>query len=312
VFNHLSELLRRLRNRITLYRWRLARAVGNTVTVNTRQGRLTVSTRDDVIGRLLYFEGQYQYELVQRTLKFLRDRELLPPKGQGTVLDVGANNGVTSIGMLRDGEFATAVGLEPDPANFGLLTRNVRQNMLDARYTALQFAATDKSGSLSLELSGYNWGDHRIRTERTGMSSEMRSTVNVEGKRLDEIVPAIGTPDLVWVDVQGHEGRVFVGGSALFSSGVPVVSEVWPYGILRSGMTILEFCGIAGLYWSTFWVWRRCGRYIAYPIGDLPKFCEELGDGEGAGEDVIFTASPGNTPTGRHDSSSSAIASDGL
>jgi hypothetical protein len=89
-------------------------------------------------------------------------------------------------------------------------------------------------------------------------------------------------------DVQGHEGHVFAGGAELFSRDIPVLSEVWPYGILRSGMELEQFCRVAQRHWSSYWVWRRAQRYVQYSITDLPKFCEELGSA-GAHDDVIFT-----------------------
>jgi len=41
------------------------------------------------------------------------------------VLDVGANLGVISIGMLVNGDVAAAIGVEPDPDNYALLERNI-------------------------------------------------------------------------------------------------------------------------------------------------------------------------------------------
>jgi len=110
---------------------------------------------------------------------------------------------------------------------------------------------------------------------------------------IDGIVGRLPTPaaeaiSLVWIDVQGHEGHVFNGGAELFSRGLPVVAEVWPHGIVRSGMELDQFCRIAQRYWASYWVWRRSQRYVQYSITELPKFCEELGTA-GAHDDVIFT-----------------------
>ena len=45
-----------------------------------------------------------------------------------------------------------------------------------------------------------------------------------------------GTIGLVWVDIQGHEGRLFRGAQETLRQGMPVISEFWPYGIRRSGL----------------------------------------------------------------------------
>ena len=101
---------------------------------------------------------------------------------------------------------------------------------------------------------------------------------------------------LVWIDVQGHEGHVLGGGSRLFSRPMPVVAEIWPFGLNQSGLGIAKFCDIAAGYWSHFWVWRKCGRFVQYPTSFLMKFCEELGEA-GEFDDVIFVnASRSATP----------------
>jgi len=41
--------------------------------------------------------------------------------------------------------------------------------------------------------------------------------------------------DLVWIDVQGHEGQLLSGASALLERRLPVVMELWPYGLRRAG-----------------------------------------------------------------------------
>jgi FkbM family methyltransferase len=277
--------------RLNATRWRVLRATRRTVTLQTRQGRLTVYTRDDVIARLLFMEREFQQDTTDHALAFLRGQGLIPPKGRGTVLDVGANLGVISIGMLVNGDIDAAIGVEPDPDNYALLERNIAQNLCGDRYTPIRVAATDRAGDLELALSRHNLGDHRI--QRPGAVRAERDVITVPARPIDEIIGRLPprTADaisLVWIDVQGHEGHVFAGGPALFSRDVPVLCEVWPYGILRSGMELEEFCQITARYWSSYWVWRRSQRYVRYSIADLLKFCEELGTA-GAHDDVIFT-----------------------
>jgi FkbM family methyltransferase len=269
----------------------MLRAARRTVTLQTQQGRLTVYTRDGVIARLLFMERQYQQDTADHALAFLRGQGLMPPRGRGTVLDVGANLGVISIGMLVNGDIDAAVGIEPDPDNYALLERNIAQNRCGDRYTPIRVAATDRACDLELALSHDNLGDHRV--QPPGAAEAGREVITVPARPIDEIVGRLPTAtadaiSLVWIDVQGHEGHVFAGGAELFSRDIPVLSEVWPYGILRSGMELERFCGIAQGYWSSYWVWRRAQRYVRYSITDLTKFCEELGSA-GAHDDVIFT-----------------------
>ena len=67
----------------------------------------------------------------------------------------------------------------------------------------------------------------------------------------------MSSPALIWIDVQGYEGFVYRGAGGTLAGGLPTVSEVWPYGILRAGMTLEEFCNIVNGIWSDYWVYRR-------------------------------------------------------
>ena len=91
---------------------------------------------------------------------------------------------------------------------------------------------------------------------------------------------------LLWVDIQGYEGFMFQGAENTLSRGIPVVSEIWPYGIAKAGMTSDEFCGIARRFWSAYAVWRD-EEFVEYPIEMFGRFLDELGY-EGKFDNVIF------------------------
>jgi FkbM family methyltransferase len=290
----LPDLSQRVIKRLGLYgkrlQWRFIKSYRKEVTLSTRQGVLSVATQDDEIGQSLFLFNEFQRDLSQNALNFLREKSLLPAKGTGTLLDIGANNGVISIGMLTDNEFQSCIGIEPDGNNVGFLKKNVAQNNLGERYTVVHAAASDREGEVFLELSTDNFGDHQVSFDGTTQSRERQK---VRAAPLDtllselpqEVVDKIA---LIWIDVQGHEGYVFAGGKKLFGSSIPIVTELSPSSIARSGMKIEDFCQQIAKYRAYFWVWRRCGTYIRYPIAELPVFCEELGMGEFF-DDVILT-----------------------
>ena len=278
--------------------WPLYRRFRESVTVTTKQGVFTLPlTVDDPISRLLFTERQFELDFVSDAMSFIRTLNHLP-KGKGTVLDVGANNGVISIGMLVTGELEKAVVIEPDPRNFSLLTHNVAQNKLEAVMTCLNCAVSDSKSTLQFELSEDNYGDHRVRRSVSDATLEElhgesnRQVIDVESDTLDNLFAGLDEAfrndiAVVWIDVQGHEGYAFLGGRSLLSSGVPVVAEIWPYGIHRSGMSQEAFCAIAGGIWSAYWV-RRRGKFVKYPIEVLYTYFDELGY-DGDYDNVIFT-----------------------
>ena len=278
--------------------WRVAGKCRERITVSTRQGRLTVFTSDQVIGHSLYVNREFEAVWVQLVLSFLRATQRLPPRGRGTVLDIGANMGVISIGMLCQKEFARAVAIEPDPRNYSLLVHNARQNCLpEDRYRALCCGASDREGTMEFELSSVNFGDHRVRIANAAADSldrcdeSQREVIRVPVDTIDNLlVHALQPSDevsLVWIDTQGHEGHVFAGGKQLFARDIPVFAEFWPYGIQRSGLSQREFIDIAASYWAYYWVWCAT-EFVRYPINQLSHLFAELGD-EGNFDNILLT-----------------------
>lgn len=277
--------------------WRIKRLFKNTETVSTKQGVFTVSLKgDDPISRSLYLFHEYELYLMTSAMTFLRKINKIPAKGQGAVIDIGANNGVISIGMLHNNEVEKAIAIEPEPKNFAMLQHNVKQNKFSDKIVCLPFAASNTRGILDFELSNDNSGDHRIWHEIKNIDPEFRKTncdvIQVNSDRIDSLIKKIpeqfkGDIALMWIDVQGHEGYVFQGAKDLLSEGIPVVSEIWPYGIKRAGMSEDDYIDIVSAIWSDYWVMRR-GKFIRYPIDTLNIFFKELGY-DGYFENIIFT-----------------------
>lgn len=281
--------------------WEINRKFRKSLTVSTKQGTFTVLLgADESIGASLYCRGQYELELMSNVMAFLRSAQKCPPKGRGTIIDVGANIGVISIGVLHAGELERAIAIEPEPQNFSLLQRNVILNGLKDRVICLPIAASHQKGEVLFELSDTNFGDHRVRPNVHRVNSDSaelfhesrRSVITVQSDQLDKLLwdlPKSFTDNiaLVWIDVQGYEGYVFMGARNLLSKGVPVVSEIWPYGIKRSGMSQEQFCEITRSIWTNYWV-RRRGKFVRYPISTLDIFFDELGY-DGGFDNVIFT-----------------------
>lgn len=280
--------------------WGINSNFRKSIIVSTKHGLFNLLLADSDISRQLYCYRQYQLDLMSNAMSFLRSIRKCPPKGEGTIVDIGANIGVISIGMLNTGELEQAIAIEPDPQNFSSLQKNVILNGLKDRFVCLPYAVSSEKGELLFELSNDNFGDHRVCTNPGGFPSDSpelfsesgRRTITVQSDRLDNLLA--NAPQsfrekiaLIWIDVQGFEGYAFKGANALLSKGIPVVSEIWPYGIKRAGMTQEQFCAIASDIWSSYWVWRRV-KFVRYPINTLDILFDELGY-DGSYDDVIFT-----------------------
>ncbi len=290
----LQELAGRILKRVSwtfrLLYWKCNSKFRKSITVSTKQGIFKVMlTESDIIGRCLYFNGQYELDLISQALTFLRSMQKCPQKGTGTVVDIGANNGVISIGMVYTGEMERAIAIEPEPKNFSLLQHNVRQNGLLDRIVCIPKAVSNQEGDIQFELSDTNIADHRVRMDLHVNDPELfneseRHVISVKSDLLDNLLadlPGIYTQNiaLIWVDVEGHEGYVFSGARDLLSKDIPVVCEIWPYAIRRAGMSQEDFVDIAKNIWSYYWVMRR-GKFVRYPINTLDILFDELGYGD--------------------------------
>ena len=213
------------------------------VTVNTRHGRLTFSSRDAAVGRRLYTHGEFEYDKIEKAIALLR-ADVPERLGARRLVDVGANVGTVCIPLVRDRAFARALAFEPEPRNHAHLVRNVRANGVADAIMVLNAGLSSTSGSMTMELAFDNYGDHRIRvgeptTSHAVCREQDRAVIEVPVHRLDDLLPTLAlSPDdvgVLWIDVQGHEHHVLDGAEKVVASGAPVVSEFWPYALARAG-----------------------------------------------------------------------------
>jgi FkbM family methyltransferase len=147
-------------------------------------------------------------------------------------VDVGANVGVHTLGLARAvGPAGRVHAVEPDPDNFRLLARAVREAGL-AHVTLHRAAAAERAGTLDLHLSPVNRGDHRTQPDTTP-----RAAVRVPAVALDDVLAAEPRVDFVKIDVQGDEAAVLrgLGRTLARSPGVGVLCELAPALLRRAG-----------------------------------------------------------------------------
>lgn len=296
-----SRILPRLRKETRYLTWEWNLKFRKELTIHTQQGIYTVpAMAHDSVVKSLYLYGSYERELMTLTANFVHE-QMGRPRGQGTILDIGAHMGITSIGMLTQKAFDKAIAIEPAPKSFSFLQRNIRQNGLEDRIIPLNYAVTDRQATVEFELFEKNPTWHRVRSSSTekypsppALQEESNWTViQVPGDTVDHLLEDVPETfskniNLMWVDAEGYEGYIFRGAEKLIATGIPVISELLPYSILRTGMSLEAFHDIARTYWTHYWVIRR-GKFVRYPIETLDIFFEELGV-DGGFDNVIFTS----------------------
>lgn len=194
------------------------------VQVRVNDYLMKVDLRDEIVGTLLYVEGDYEPE-------FRRLLEHLDLDG-GVCLDIGANIGLHTLTLSRRvGPRGKVISFEPEQHNHELLRENLRLNQVenvDARRTAVG----ERQGTVRMALHPYNYGDHRVAGEG-GSGQEVPLTT------VDEAVKDIpdGQIRLVKIDVQGYEQNVLEGmrRTVARNPGMVLLLEVFPEALHQAG-----------------------------------------------------------------------------
>jgi FkbM family methyltransferase len=223
--------------------FRLARRFTPELTAEHRGLRFRVPTADRAMGLRVFAAGPPERPALETVATTLRRRAGEGWPYSGALLEIGANLGSTTVLALAETGFGSAICFEPLPANRALLEQNLELNGLADRATVLELVVSDAAGEVEFEISAQNSGDGRVRTgngagpEAFGESA--RQTVTVPATTLDALVERgqlrLEGVALAWLDVQGHEAHVLRGARALLDSSIPVVVELWPYALQRSG-----------------------------------------------------------------------------
>lgn len=253
------------------------------ITIETANGLLSCSNKDWLIGKHLFVNRNYEIEFIENAVRFLRSEGLLSKSKGNTAVDAGANIGMICIALLKKGYFKKALAFEPSPNSFRLLQKNVGQNNLEEKIRCFNYALSSENKLMKLELANGNSGDNRVKfsDEKGKMNEDARKTVEIETRTFDAILSEqqdlkANEIDLLWLDIQGHEGHFFKGAKEFFSRRkIPCVSEFWGYGIKRAGMTEEEYCRIAEQTFTKFYHYSD-GRFQPREISEIKNLFEKV------------------------------------
>jgi len=239
-----SPRYRRLRKRLGRFRRRSrffdsARDYTPYLGAQVGSASFIVSTSDKNIGRELVVGGDRKEQRhLAHALAALRDAGLESPRR--LMIDVGAHIGTAGIAAILEFAFERILAFEAERENFRLLRANAAINKLDDRMRMFEVAVSDSEGSAILNVSSPNTGAYWLVPGGT----EGPGRIRVPTARLDHLLPTADVApeevDLLWTDVQGHEGHVLAGASRLLAIGVPTVFELSPRHLRRAdGLDLL-------------------------------------------------------------------------
>lgn len=251
------------------------------VTIETENGLLSVSSKDWLMGKHLFVHRNFEIEFIENSIELLRAEGWVKQGINRTALDIGANLGMIGIALINKGFFENVWAFEPSPDSFRLLEKNIRQNNLEEKIQCFNAALSSENARLKFEIAAGNSGDNRVKlTNEKGKRGEhRRKVIEVEAttfagflqsrQNLDE-----NEIDLLWLDIQGHEGHFFKGAESFFKARkVPCVSEFWGYGIKRAGMTQNEYCAILKTVFTHFYHYAD-GKFETREIDEIVNLFE--------------------------------------
>jgi len=220
---------------------------------------------------------------------YLTDLMLSKIKIGDVVLDIGANIGYDTVLFAeKTGKTGKVIAIEPDPINFEILQKNIKENGLK-NVVAVQAAVGNENKKMKIFESKTNYGDHRL-WEETPLNQnplpdkpefplkegdKSRKSVEVFCRRLDDLLKELDYQkiDFIKMDVQGFEPLVIEGGKEMIEKNKPIIFfEYWPWGAKNAGSEIKEMMEFfRKIYKKIFWV----DEYIQIHFPASQKFLDK-------------------------------------
>ncbi len=204
-----------------------------------RSGFLWTGSPACYVTRMLFVRGHHQDDDLASVIPWLQENTDF---SRPFIVNVGANIGDSALFLSKTGKHVIAI--EPNPATFRRLERNVRQNGLQGAITCCQLAVSDVPGDVDL-LMVQNSANSEIVGEggKVGLREGQRimGRTRVKAVPLDYLLDSLGVEAdkvaLVVSDTQGFESHVVRSGKRLWAAHTPLWVEVWPKGLDCHGGT---------------------------------------------------------------------------
>ncbi len=178
------------------HRWKRATFRSSCRTINVAGVELKVSI-DDLFGRQVYHNERYWPEL-QWVSEHVQD-------GPELIIDVGANQGVTTTFYAKSFPSAVVIAVEPHPFNATQILKNARLNVI-GNIVLAHCAASDRTGDVHI-------------SNHSNAAIVEGGTICVPMCKLDDI--CFGPAKFVKVDVEGFEMSVLRGAKTLIATYKP-------------------------------------------------------------------------------------------
>lgn len=192
----------------------------------TSSSKLYISCREAQNGcaALTWSLGRYDFD----NMSFLQDILLRLP-GKKVFFDIGANIGVYSL-LASESQDTAIYSFEPHPATAAILTHNLESNNR-ANANVVQVALSSLAGELT-----FTDNPGSPINQLTSDDSPKDKTISIQALRAEEFCNQKGiSPDIIKIDVEGHEGGVLEGfGPILRGVKVLIIEENLPLELIQT------------------------------------------------------------------------------
>lgn len=149
---------------------------------------------------------------------FVRNCYTLPSPCE-TIVDAGANVGLFSVWAARERPEARIVSLEPFPATFRHLQKNIHNNELQDRVRPLRYALASTTGQRLIHCGGDSPNNRLV---LRGMEDSAANAFEVPSISLADFLKAerFETIDLLKMDIEGSEWEVILSTPAAVLRGI--------------------------------------------------------------------------------------------
>lgn len=171
---------------------------------------------NEEITKRIFLDGKFDFEILKKGFGYLKNKK------RKYLINVGAHVGTTLIPAIKNHLFEKYIAFEPSLDNFRLLNANINLNEIEKKGVTYNSALSNKASRGFLKkFDKLNSGDYRLTKQKNGEVVQLDI--------LDDFITGINQKNtLIYIDAQGHEPQIFLGGKKMLNKKVPIIFEFSP------------------------------------------------------------------------------------
>ena len=186
--------------------------------LSINKNRKLLLYKSDFNSKKLFIDEEFDEKTLFKAIKILK----LIKNKKRTFINIGGHLGSICIPAIKSKYFSNALVFEPVKKNFKILMSNILINDLDDVIKLVNIALSNRKTKLIIKKFT-NSGDYRIVKEKNKKNQIVNSDI------LDKYTKKFNKNNsVIYMDVQGHEPKVFMGAKKTLAKNIPMVFEFSP------------------------------------------------------------------------------------